>query len=185
VKDNSNYRLDPPGLDPAGGAQVSKVWWDGEKLMAKPIPFVEFYKPVQDSTCRETLRAQGKAYPRTCRKCGLGPCIGAPKQLPTQPATEDSSATQPAPVREPVKFNEELHQERERRQQLEAELMRMQGRELKLQMALNTPAAQRQWVGLAHEEIAEIVTPYWDKYCDFDFEQFAQDIEAKLKERNV
>ncbi len=31
---------------------------------------------VQDSTCSETLRAQGKAYPRTCRKCGLGPCIG-------------------------------------------------------------------------------------------------------------
>jgi len=31
--------------------------------------------PVQDSTCSETLRAQGKAYPRTCRKCGLGPCI--------------------------------------------------------------------------------------------------------------
>jgi hypothetical protein len=35
--------------------------------------------PVQDSTCNETLRAQGKAYPRTCKKCGLGPCIGAPK----------------------------------------------------------------------------------------------------------
>ena len=72
------------GLDyePADGTQVSKVWWDGEKLMAKPIPFVEFYKPVQDSTCNETLRAQGKAYPRTCRKCGLGPCIGAPKQPP-------------------------------------------------------------------------------------------------------
>jgi hypothetical protein len=33
--------------------------------------------PVQDSTCNETLRAQGKAYPRTCRKCGFGPCIGA------------------------------------------------------------------------------------------------------------
>jgi cytochrome c5 len=35
--------------------------------------------PVQDSTCSETLRAQGKAYPRTCRKCGKGPCIGVPK----------------------------------------------------------------------------------------------------------
>jgi hypothetical protein len=44
VQDNSNYRLDPPGLDPAYGTQVSKVWWDGDKLMAKPIPFVEFYK---------------------------------------------------------------------------------------------------------------------------------------------
>jgi hypothetical protein len=82
AKDNSNYRLDPPGLDLADGTQVSKVWWDGEKLMAKPIPLVDFYQPVQDSTCNETLRAQGKAYPRTCRKCGLGPCIGAPKQPP-------------------------------------------------------------------------------------------------------
>jgi hypothetical protein len=76
------------GLDyePADGTQVSKVWWDGEKLMAKPIPLVDFYQPMQDSTCSETLRAQGKAYPRTCRKCGLGPCIGAPKPPPTQPA---------------------------------------------------------------------------------------------------
>ena len=72
------------GLDyePADGTQVSKVWWDGEKLMAKPIPLVDFYQPVQDSTCSETLRAQGKAYPRTCRKCGKGPCIGAPKPPP-------------------------------------------------------------------------------------------------------
>jgi hypothetical protein len=52
VKDNSNYRLDPPGLDPAGGTQVSKVWWDGEKLMAKPIPFVEFFKAAS-TTQRE------------------------------------------------------------------------------------------------------------------------------------
>ena len=27
-------------------------------------------KAVQDSTCNETLRVQGKAYPRTCKKCG-------------------------------------------------------------------------------------------------------------------
>jgi hypothetical protein len=48
------------------------------------------YEPVQDSTCNETLRAQGKAYPRTCRKCGLGPCIGAPKPPPAQPAPVQS-----------------------------------------------------------------------------------------------
>jgi hypothetical protein len=50
--------------------------------------------PVQDSTCNETLRAQDKAYPRTCKKCGKGPCIGAPKQPPSQPA----------PVQEPWKY---------------------------------------------------------------------------------
>ena len=41
-------------------------------------------KQEPDSTCSDTLRIQGKAYPRTCKKCGLGPCIGkridAPKQ---------------------------------------------------------------------------------------------------------
>jgi hypothetical protein len=25
-------------------------------------------------TCQQTLRAEGKAYPRTCQECGLGPC---------------------------------------------------------------------------------------------------------------
>jgi len=36
------------GLDyePADGTQVSKVWWDGEKLMAKPIPLEDFYQPA-------------------------------------------------------------------------------------------------------------------------------------------
>ncbi len=38
------------GLDyePADGTQVSKVWWDGEKLMAKPIPLEDIYQPVQE-----------------------------------------------------------------------------------------------------------------------------------------
>jgi hypothetical protein len=52
------------GLDyePADGTQVSKVWWDGEKLMAKPIPFVEFYKPVQGPSIRfNTAEALDKA----------------------------------------------------------------------------------------------------------------------------
>ena len=34
--------------DPAGGTQVSKVWWDGEKLMAKPIPPEDIYQPAHD-----------------------------------------------------------------------------------------------------------------------------------------
>ena len=114
------------GLDyePADGTQVSKVWWDGEKLMAKPIPLEDLYQPVQDSTCNETLRAQGKAYPRTCRKCGLGPCIGAPKQL---------------------------------------------------------PAAQRQWVGLTHEEKRQI----FEREDYQGWLDYINAIEAKLKERNV
>jgi len=42
-------------------------------------------KQEQDSTCKDTFRAQGKAYPRTCKKCGLGPCIGKPKQEQDEP----------------------------------------------------------------------------------------------------
>jgi hypothetical protein len=36
------------GLDyePVDGTQVSRVWWDGEKLMAKPIPLMNFYQPA-------------------------------------------------------------------------------------------------------------------------------------------
>ena len=37
----------PEPSKPADGTQVSKVWWDGEKLMAKPIPLEDFYPPVQ------------------------------------------------------------------------------------------------------------------------------------------
>jgi hypothetical protein len=32
--------------EPVDGTQVSKVWWDGEKLMAKPIPLEDIYQPV-------------------------------------------------------------------------------------------------------------------------------------------
>jgi hypothetical protein len=40
------------GLDyePADGTQVSKVWWDGEKLMAKPIPLEDIYLPAPECT---------------------------------------------------------------------------------------------------------------------------------------
>ena len=36
----------PAPVQPADGTQVSKVWWDGEKLMAKPIPLEDFYLPA-------------------------------------------------------------------------------------------------------------------------------------------
>jgi len=38
------------------------------------------------STCNDALRLQGKPYPRTCKKCGLGPCIGKPAPA-AQPET--------------------------------------------------------------------------------------------------
>lgn len=46
------------------------------------------------STCNEVLKAQHKTYPRTCQKCGLGPCVGHPL---LQPAPSSTTAA-PEPV---------------------------------------------------------------------------------------
>jgi hypothetical protein len=234
------------GLDyeTVDGTQVSKVWWDGEKLMAKPIPFVEFYRPVQqkpsckdcrtespcrakgqdfdvcsvyvppptqefvcstglchykatsdarlmempqqepvgtlniwfykghgnydfdywgslgegtytvhvakseapshNSTCNETLRAQGKSYPITCKKCGLGPCVGKPKSDTTPPAA--------APVAK--HYVDGGH--------------------------LVYPAAQRPWQSLTDDEVIKC-TPTWGGTV----ETVARAVEAKLKEKNT
>ena len=40
-----------------------------ERIVLAPQP------EVQDSTCSKTLQALGQPYPRTCKKCGKGPCV--------------------------------------------------------------------------------------------------------------
>jgi hypothetical protein len=117
--------------------------------------------PVQDSACNNSLREQGKAYPRTCRKCGLGPCIGAPKQPPAaQPTTEESSAVKPAaPVQEPDHGNE-------------LTIAYMSG--------LHDGKKKRAWVGLTEQERNDI-----EDYCEMMIGKPAfEAIEAKLKEKN-
>ena len=51
------------------------------------------------------------------------------------------------------------------------------------------PAAQRQWVGLSEEEILKLAYPIrWQEVDDFEADKavnFAQTIEAKLKEKNT
>jgi hypothetical protein len=49
-----------------------------KKALAQP-------EQQQDSTCNNTLRAEGKGYPRTCRKCGKGPCIADRVQPAQEP----------------------------------------------------------------------------------------------------
>jgi hypothetical protein len=66
--------------------------WRVLPKVAPPLPVQP--APVQDSTCNETLHAQGKAYPRICKKCRLGPCVGKPKAVNTPPAAQ--------PAQEPV-----------------------------------------------------------------------------------
>jgi hypothetical protein len=51
------------------------------------------------------------------------------------------------------------------------------------------PAAQRQWVGLSEEEILKLAYPIrWQEVDDFEADRavnFAQMVEAKLKEKNT
>jgi hypothetical protein len=59
------------GIHPGNMTPMAEEYWNKAITAIKQARSA----PVQDSTCNETLRAQGKAYPRTCRKCGKGPCI--------------------------------------------------------------------------------------------------------------
>jgi hypothetical protein len=126
--------------------------------------------PVQDSTCNETLRAQGKAYPRTCRKCGFGPCIGAPKQPPAAPVqqkplfadiiarhpglAEELKAMDAAPVQEPVAWMyEDMMGLVGVRVQKEKPIV---ARPVTPLCLCTPPAAQRQWVGLDDDDISAL-----------------------------
>jgi hypothetical protein len=144
--------------------------------------------PVHNSTCNETLRAQGKEYPRTCKKCGFGPCVGKPKSDTTPPAA------QPAPVQEFVdgcacRWNSEddrvvTCERHEGWLEVIAEWAdRARSAEAKLKAI--PPAAQRQWVGLTDEELDQAwqsldYTVSWAQHRI----DIARAIEAKLKERN-
>jgi hypothetical protein len=46
--------------------QVTKVWWDGEKLMAEPIAESEIYKPQQEPVAC--------GYDETTGNCTNSPC---------------------------------------------------------------------------------------------------------------
>ena len=41
--------------EPSAGTQVSKVWWDGEKLVAQPIPLENFYKVLEQPAQQEPV----------------------------------------------------------------------------------------------------------------------------------
>jgi hypothetical protein len=43
----------PAQFDPSAGTQVSKVWWDGDKLMTKPIPLESIYKEPEQPAQQE------------------------------------------------------------------------------------------------------------------------------------
>jgi hypothetical protein len=61
--------------------------------------------PVQDSTCNNSLREQGKAYPRTCKKCKFGPCIAlANLALDKKAENARELGLDYEPVQEPLEY---------------------------------------------------------------------------------
>jgi hypothetical protein len=145
--------------------------------------------PVQDSTCNNALREQGKSYPRTCRKCGLGPCIALANialDKKAENARELGLDYEPAPVQEPVAwgvFEGNLHDMFFSR--TEADYMAyLKGAHAEVRPLYTTPpAAQRQWVGLTDEEIEKACVPLGAAMLSFT--EVARVIEAKLKEKNT
>ena len=172
VKDNSNYRLDPPGLGPAGGTQVSKVWWDGEKLMAKPIPLEDFYQPAPECT---------RSHPHEN--------MDAMCELRTEIArlTNENARlkAQPAPVQEPVAWMYPDDYERMLTSETfctvySVEVGSATRGESSVALYTTPPAAQRQWAGLTDEERTEIRREHYARTLPL-----MDAVEAKLKEKNT
>ena len=175
--------------------QVTKVWWDGEKLMAEPIdPTTIYQEPAQqpqrwavfcqgcrkewsvsyphpgkdicvdcddklaqqDSTCSNALRAQGKAYPRTCKKCGLGPCVEMANEALDQMA---ENAKELGLDYEPARDNG---------------IVTAGGAD---------PRTQRPWQGLTDEEIEQGCKESW--VTEQAWQSAVWWAEAKLKEKNT
>ena len=77
------YGYMEPLLTVFGGPRVpaeQSTTWKVEQAITALREALAEQPAQQDSTCSNALRAQGKAYPRTCKKCGLGPCIELAQQ---------------------------------------------------------------------------------------------------------
>ena len=206
--------------------QVTKVWWDGERLMAEPIdPTTIYQEPAQkpqrwavfcqgcrkewsvsyphpgkdicvdcddklaqqDSTCSNALRAQGKGYPRTCKKCGFGPCV----ELAQQALDKMAENARELGLNYDVKSDHRLMEQPAQEPVAYGMWDTMLGKGNRMMMVrldkgqdgctvplYTSPPAQRTWVGLTDEEKHEI------RYSHMTSAEFIEFIEAKLKEKN-
>ena len=148
---------------------------DAAQALAEP-DFWEGYVPEPDSTCSNTLRIQGKAYPRTCKKCGLGPCVGLAQQAldkKAENARELGLDYEPA-QQEPVAYihRQDNHYEVSERFLSDDEKSRGWTEE----PLYTSPPAQRTWVSLTDEQMLAIV-----HYSQLDN---ARAIEAELRSKN-
>ena len=147
----------------------------------------------QDSTCSNALRAQGKAYPRTCKKCGFGPYIELAQQALDKKAENarelglDYEPAQQEPVARQYQSRDgvwkDFISEKHYKDTLE-------DGSWPIRNLYTSLPAQRTWVGLSDEEIEKCyeTTGHYqtlrpqDRFAVF---ALAQAIEAKLKEKNT
>ena len=128
-------------------------------------------QPEQDSTCSITLRLQGKPYPRTCKKCGLGPCIAQPMAQPEQePVAWRTFDGEGGYDYRSYEDNESYADDWDKRNP------NHKGWVDKLYTR-----SQRTWVGLTDVEIDVIYEQIKEQGWAINY---ARAIEAKLKERN-
>jgi hypothetical protein len=79
----------PAQFDPSAGTQISKVWWDGDKLMAKPIPLESIYKEPEQPAQQEPEQDRDRvAFERHWRKTrGEKKAVRELPRHPLQPQT--------------------------------------------------------------------------------------------------
>jgi hypothetical protein len=150
--------------------QVTKVWWDGEKLMAEPIdPTTIYQEPAQKPQrwavfCQGCRKEWSVSYPHP----GKDICVDC----------DDKPAQQ-----EPVAHRDGFWCADLTCKKCYSADFRFKHKNSVVNESLTTPA-QRTWVGLTDEEIVAVrglniqggrMRPY----------AFARAIEAKLKEKNT
>lgn len=150
----------------------------------------------QDSTCSIRLCAQGKPYPRTCKKCGLGPCSSKQEQ----PAQEPEVREQQEPVawatrmgeyahihwgakrpEYPMVYEVPLYTSPPAAPASQEEIQRLSALVRAQQITIEKLESQRQWVGLTQQDID---IAFDDTQEGGGFNEFARAIEAKLRELN-
>ena len=152
----------PPGLLQDDCKGLSK--WLSNQPDARRRVREALAQPEQDSTCSNTLRLQDKPYPRTCKKCGLGPCIAQPKTQPEQEPVAWMCADESLINKGYARFSHVCMGD--------------------WKIPVYTTPPQRTWVGLTEEDL-KLLSAEWRIVYGAWMDDFARDIEAKLKEKNT
>jgi hypothetical protein len=77
AKDNSNYRLDPPRLDPAVGTQVSKTWTH-DFMMQRLMELVNFSASAEREACAKVCDdLDDRHHAEDCPPCCCADAIRA------------------------------------------------------------------------------------------------------------